>query len=257
MDSDLLLIRQAARDAGELALSYFGNDPQVWYKNGTSPVCDGDIEVNRFLERRLRQARPDYGWLSEETADDKMRLGDRSVFVVDPIDGTRAFIRGDDIWCVSIAVVCEGKPVAGVLACPARQEFFEAQHDGAALNNGTPIQVAPDLEGGGIAAPKSLFRQLAESRFAALTHVTNVPSLAYRLAMVADGRLSATLVRPNANDWDLAAAHLILQRAGGDLVDMDGRTPAYNRDVTSHGILVAAAEDVLPELRAPLLDSGS
>jgi myo-inositol-1(or 4)-monophosphatase len=257
MSSDLSLIRQAAMDAGDLAMGYFGKDPQVWYKNGNSPVCEADLEVNRFLDGVLRKARPDYGWLSEETADDGTRLGEKPVFVVDPIDGTKAFLRGDDIWCVSIAVVCQGVPVAGVLACPARNEFFEAQHDGVALKNGKAIHVATDLAGGGIAAPKSLFQRLAESRFAAMTHVTNVPSLAYRLAMVSDGRLSATLVRPNANDWDLAAADLILQRAGGGLVDIDGRTLAYNRNVTSHGILLAAAEEVLPELRAPLLDSGS
>src|SRR5690606_32518652 len=114
----LNLIRDAARDAAAIALRYFRKDPQVWWKEGISPVSEADFEVDRFLRERLTAARPDYGWLSEETADNAERLSARRTFVVDPIDGTRAFINGLETWCISIAVVEDGRPVAGVLNCP-------------------------------------------------------------------------------------------------------------------------------------------
>jgi myo-inositol-1(or 4)-monophosphatase len=125
--ADLALIAAAAREAGAIAMRHFRNDPEVWMKNGTSPVSAADIAVDTFLRETLIEARPDYGWLSEETADSSARLEARRTFVVDPIDGTRAFIQGRRTWCVSIAVVEAGAPLAGVLECPAKGEFYEGR----------------------------------------------------------------------------------------------------------------------------------
>ena len=95
---DLALIRNAARQAGLIALGFFNQSPEVWMKGGTSPVSEADYAVDRFLREALTAARPDYGWLSEETADSSERLGLRRTFVVDPIDGTRAFLDGGTMW---------------------------------------------------------------------------------------------------------------------------------------------------------------
>ena len=117
--SDLELITMAAKAAGERALSFFRKNPDVQWKNeGRSPVSEADYAANDILKEKLLTARPNYGWLSEETDDDEARLGCDTVFVVDPIDGTRAFIAGKEVWCVSVAVVHLGRPVAGVLFAP-------------------------------------------------------------------------------------------------------------------------------------------
>jgi Archaeal fructose-1,6-bisphosphatase and related enzymes of inositol monophosphatase family len=116
---DLELLRSTAVAAGIIASSYFRKDVRSWTKENASPVSEADIIVDRFLAANLLQARPDYGWLSEETADNPSRLDCERVFVVDPIDGTRAFLRGEDYWTVSLAVVENGVPVAGVVYAPA------------------------------------------------------------------------------------------------------------------------------------------
>lgn len=252
--SDLELISDAARRAGQIAMQYFRKDPKVWYKNGTSPVTEADIQVNEFLQSRLVGARPHYGWLSEETEDDLSRLANHTSFVVDPIDGTRAFVAGQDVWCVSVAIVRAGKSVAAALSCPARGELFTAEETSAALMNGSAIRVAEDLSGGKIASSRSVFRKLSDRFVAGLEKADHVPSLAYRLAMVADGRLAATLINANAHDWDLAAADLILAKAGGAIINLNGEPLRYDQQSTTHGVLVAASVRLLPSLRDALGD---
>jgi len=251
-DDDLALLSQAARAAGEVAMGYFRKDPEVTWKNGGhSPVTEADFAANRVLDERLRAARPGYGWLSEESDDDPVRLGCETLFVIDPIDGTRAFIAGEETWVVSAAVVHRGRPVAGVLYAPVMDEAFSAVAGGVALKNGQPITVnradpAARLK---IACAKDMLGHFDSAFAARVERAPHVPSLAYRLAMVADGRLDATLVKPNAHDWDIAAAELVLECAGGVLSDCNAKPVAYNRPAVSHGFLCAVAEP----LQEPLL----
>ena len=133
---DAALIVEAAREAGQIAMRFFRKSPEVWMKGGTSPVSEADYAVDDFLRRTLLAKRPDYGWLSEETIDNPDRLGARRLYVVDPIDGTRGFLAGDTRWCVSIAVVERGRPIAGVLDCPARAETYSATPGSGAYKNG-------------------------------------------------------------------------------------------------------------------------
>ena len=243
--ADLVLIGQAAREAGEIAMRYFRSDPEVWLKNGSSPVSEADIAVDAFLRETLSAARPDYGWLSEETADTPERLTARRTFVVDPIDGTRAFIDGRDIWCVSIAVVEDGLPLAGVLECPVRNEFYQAEVGGPALLNGDRIAVAAEKSSPlRIAGPKPMLKA-APAFMRAGPDIPYIPSLAYRIAMVAKGALDATFVRPHSHDWDLAAADLILRCAGGSLIERDGTPPAYGGTDPRHGALAAGSGRVI------------
>lgn len=249
--ADLDLIRDAARQAGEVALGFFGQSPEVWWKNGgQSPVSAADFAANDCLQNLLTKARPDYGWLSEENDDDQARLSAQTVFVVDPIDGTRGFINGATNWCVSVAVVHQGSPVAGVLFAPALQEEFSAALDGPALKNGEAISVAvhrPD-DVLNIAASAEMVEKFEPEYRKLLSRVKHVPSLAYRLAMVADGRIDGTLVARNSHDWDLAAADLILSRAGGSLVDTHGARLVYNRETVKHATLFAGGESVIKSL---------
>lgn len=249
---DLALIRRAAQEAGEIALGFFGQSPEVWWKTegGRSPVSAADFAANDKLQQILLEARPAYGWLSEETDDDEARLGAETLFVIDPIDGTRAFINGEKTWCVSVAVVHRGQPVAGVLYAPALGEELHAAIGLPAMKNGTRIEVSqprPD-ELRQIALPEDMLARIPQEIRSTLKRIRHVPSLAYRIAMIADGRIDGTVVKRNSHDWDLAAADIILHQAGGRLVDLEGNRLVYNRDKVSHEELCAGAEHVLESL---------
>jgi myo-inositol-1(or 4)-monophosphatase len=249
--SDLTLLLDAAGRAAEAAMSHFRRSPETWWKNGgQSPVTAADYAANDVLIDRLRSARPNYGWLSEETEDNGERLKSETLFVVDPIDGTRAFMNGLDTWCVSAAVVHQGRPVAGVLVAPALGEVLSATADGQAVLNGKPISVRSRESGSEIliASTKDTFCALPEDFRTLSRRSDHIPSLAYRLALIACGRIDATLVKPNSHDWDLAAAELILERAGGGLLRLDGQKISYNDHSISHGALCAAQENLLPDL---------
>ena len=255
---DLALLREAAREAGLIAMRYFGNNPQVWMKGGTSPVSEADHAADAYLRETLLRARPDYGWLSEETADDHARLSARRTFVVDPIDGTRGFLDGLHSWCVSVAVVEDGRSLAGVLECPAKHETYWALPGEGAYLNDKRIHVRPLGHDVDIGGPKPLVDLMPQTWHDRLRRTAYIPSLAYRLAMIAAGKLDATFVKPSAHDWDIAAADLILTEAGGALLDRDGRPPRYAGEVINHGALAAGSGDLLGVLAGVIagLDEG-
>lgn len=245
---DLQLLSDAAEEAGRLAMTYFRADPEVWMKQGNSPVSEADLAVNRLLRAELTAARPDYGWLSEEDIERSYRPRSSPTFVVDPIDGTRAFIEGKSTWCVSIAVVEEGRPVAGVLNCPAMNEVYLAVREGGAELNRRPVAVAEAGHSLHVAGPKYLLDRVPEELRRRIRTAVHIPSLAYRIAMVADGRLDATFVRPNAHDWDLAAADLIIEEAGGAILNEQGRQLQYCGQDHRHGEMVVGSGKLLDSL---------
>jgi myo-inositol-1(or 4)-monophosphatase len=245
---DLALLRDAARQAGAVAMRYFGKDPEVWMKGGTSPVSEADYAADAYLRETLLGSRPDYGWLSEETSDDFSRLKARRAFVVDPIDGTRAFLEGNSTWCVSVAVVERGRSIAGVLECPAKGETYWAVSQSGAFLNGNSISVRNTGSEMDVAGPKAFLDQLPQEMQKRIRRVTYVPSLAYRLAMIAAGVIDASFVKPNSHDWDIAAAALILTEAGGKLLDASGNAPQFAREEVRHGALAAGSGDLLETL---------
>jgi myo-inositol-1(or 4)-monophosphatase len=244
-------VRDAARQAGAMALPYFRSGGQtaarLWYKGHSSPVTEADIALDTFLKGHLTGLMPEAGWLSEETADDPARLERRYVWIVDPIDGTRAFASGHPDWAVSIALVRDGKPVLGVLYAPIHDRLYEARLGEGAWCNGERLQVseAEALDHARITGPKPLMDRL-EHRFGAVERLPKVPSLALRLARVADGSIDVGLVSSNAQDWDIAAADLILQEAGARLTGLDGAIPVYNRPQPTHGEMIAVASRLHP-----------
>lgn len=240
--ADLGLLVEAAEAAGTLAMRWFGHDPRTWKKGDTSIVSEADLAVDKLLTEKLRGARPDYGWLSEETADTEERLTRGRVFVVDPIDGTRAFLAGEKEWTVALAVVEKGRPVAAALLAPVLGQIFTATAGGGAELNGSRIAVADrqSVEGARMAGPRRFARIVADAFAVPVPPVRFVPSLAYRLALVAAGTVDIAISGPNAHDWDLAAADLVVREAGGILSDFTGRAPVYNAPGTTHPALVAA-----------------
>ncbi len=241
-DADLKLITELARESGEIAMKYFGKSPEVWMKEGESPVSEADYAIDTFLKEKLLEARPDYGWLSEETEDNLDRIKTQRTFVVDPIDGTRGFINGMKRWCISIAVVEDNRPISGVLECPVMQETITASTKNGANVNGKSIQskVCAATSKIKIAGPRSVGREFAELIEQEVDIVPFVPSLAYRLAMIAMGQIDLSLARGSAKDWDLAAADLIVQEAGAKLTNLQGEQLAYNCRDIRHSTLVAS-----------------
>lgn len=246
--ADLALLKDAARSAGEIAMRYFRRSPEVWLKGGTSPVSEADYAVDKFLRDTLIAARPDYGWLSEESADNAERLGRKRTFVVDPIDGTRGFLEHQSQWCVSVAVVEDGVSIAGALECPARDETYWAASGEGAWKNGERIRVRVPSARPEVAGPKALLDEVPRPLSETLRRFRYVPSLAFRIAMIADGALDATFVKPNAHDWDIAAADLILREAGGRIVNAAGRQPRLAGKNVRHGALVAGSGPLLDKL---------
>ncbi len=252
--SDLELIEAAAREAGELALSYRRQGKvKVWGKPGGSPVTNADLAVDKLLTETLRAARPDYGWLSEETADDRSRLERRRVFVVDPIDGTIAFMKDRPHWAVSIAVVEDGRPVAGVLHAPSHQETFVAQAGEGARMNGQPIHVGDRdrLEGAALLADARYLRKPDWPRpWPEDLTIETRNSVAYRMALVGCGGFDAVVAISSKCDWDLAASDLIVREAGGCATDHRGGRFAYNQASVTKRSLVCAG----PALHALILE---
>jgi len=238
------LLKDTVRQAGRLALSLFRTELKNWIKGASSPVSEADIAVNDLLESKLRLATPDYGWLSEESADDEARLGKRLVWIVDPIDGTRAYLAGREDWCVSAALVEDASPVLAAVFAPATDEFFFAVRGQAATRNDVPIHATSgtDLDFPRIAGPKPVVERLNRSAGDITLH-PRIGSLALRLCRVAQGNLDAAFAGGQSRDWDLAAANLIVQEANGRMTALSGDTILYNRPEVAHGVLVAAGRD--------------
>ena len=235
--ADLDLLKAAAVEAGAIAMSFFRRNPKSWLKGKSSSVSEADMAVDDFLKTFLLKSRPDYGWLSEETDDTQERLEKSRVFVVDPIDGTRGYLEGHDHWCIALAVVQNGVPVAGVLAAPALKKTYFAMRGGGAFCNETQL----DGKMGDEAIPLSAGLPHAPvwAAFSSYKKAPFVPSLALRLAGVASGDFAAAFARPDACDWDIAAAQLIVEEAGGIVVDAEGNVPRYNRQISTHPALGA------------------
>jgi myo-inositol-1(or 4)-monophosphatase len=244
LSRDTTLLTEAVREAGALALSMFRTELKNWTKGASSPVSEADIAVNDLLESKLRSATPEYGWLSEESADDEARLGRQLVWIVDPIDGTRSYLAGREDWCVSVALVEGASPVLAAVFAPVSDEFFFAGRGSGATRNDVPVQATSgtELDFSRVAGPRPLVQRLSRGPDE-ITLYPRIGSLALRLCRVAEGRLDAAFAGGQSRDWDLAAANLIVQEANGNMTALSGDTILYNRREVTHGVLVAAGRD--------------
>lgn len=242
LDADHALLVDAVREAGALAQSFFGNAPKQWEKSANNPVSEADIAVNDLLHRILGGARPDYGWLSEESVDDPRRLAAPRTWVIDPIDGTQPFLEGVPEFAVAAALTEAGRPVAACVYNPASGEFFDAALGGGARLNGHPIQVGACTaiaEARLLVTEHNVKRAQDPAVFARAT-LADVGSIAYRLALVACGRYDAVISLAGKSDWDVAAADLIVAEAGGRMTTVADDLYRYNRASTRHRSVIAA-----------------
>jgi myo-inositol-1(or 4)-monophosphatase len=232
----------AVREAGAFALQRFRSPLKSWTKGtGTSPVSEVDIAVDEMLRARLTAIDPTIAWLSEESVDDPARLNAPGVWVVDPIDGTRAFLAGRDDWVIAAALVWRGRPLASAIFAPVGDVLFLAVAGKGTTVNGRAVSAndGRSLEGARAAGPKRYLDAVsaAQPRVEALP---KVHSLALRLARVADGTIDVAFAGENSHDWDVAAADLVVHEAGGVLTSLGGLPPTYNRPHPVHDALVAS-----------------
>jgi myo-inositol-1(or 4)-monophosphatase len=246
-DADLL--RDAVRQAGALALSHFQTNVERWTKSDGSPVTAADLAVDAFLKKSLTAARPGYGWLSEETTDNADRLKHRSIWIADPIDGTRSFAKGSDLWCVAVALITDGRPTLSVIYRPVTDELYESRAGEGATLNGRPMRLA---ERSALTDARIIGNASALKTLGAVASIAPVPGgdvpLSLRLAFAAEAKVDAALSTNPKHDWDLAAGDLLVHEAGGRVTGIEGRMFTYNRRETQQSSYVAAPSGLHAEI---------
>lgn len=237
---DRIRLEQICHEAGQMAMQRWpgaGHVLESWDKHDTSPVSEADLAVDRYLKRELGLLLPAAGWLSEETADTPSRLDKSLIWVVDPIDGTRDFIRGRSGWAVSVALVSAGRPLLATLVAPARGEVWSATAGQGAWRNGERLVASKRTQFAGARVPAdSVAKEDRE-----LTLVDKPNSIALRIAMVGADEADIVATLRWGYEWDIAAATLIAREAGAAVSDAFGKPLAYNkRDPRAFGLLVTA-----------------
>ena len=261
-EDDARLVEQVTREAGRIALSYFSRDVRAWDKSPNNPVSEADIAVDEFLRTTLLQNRTGYGWLSEETEDQPERLRCGRLWIVDPIDGTRAFLAGGDDWGISVALVQNQHPILAAFYAPVKNAFYFAQAGGGVTKNGEAIHVSTcdDLSTAKMMGDPSGFKP---SKYWPVSWPETMVceqanSIALRICQIADGQFDCCVTLRPKNDWDVAAADLILAEAGGTLTTGDGNRLTFNRRKPLHNHIVAGTSSIIPALMArvkPALES--
>lgn len=246
-------LQDIVSEAGRIGLSYFGKNIKNWQKPDDTPITEADLAVNDFLDAKLKNLMPEFGWLSEETVDNLARQQKEYIWVVDPIDGTKAFIKGLAEWVVSVAVVKDNRPVLGLVYDPIAEILYYAQTGhGAHMINAKKQQVRIEPSGkqnvheANILAYKFHFDRMATRSDYIWPDMQYqiVNSMAMRVALVACGEFDAMVSFTNKGEWDIAAVDVIIHEAGGYITDGLGQTLTYNKDVPSLPHMVAAGAEL-------------
>ncbi len=250
--ADRKLLTHAVREAGAIAKAAFGHNPKTWEKSKGNPVTETDLAVNVHLHERLLEARPDYGWLSEESADDPERLAKTRVLIIDPIDGTLAFIKHKPEFTICAAVAENGHPVAAAIFNPITDEMFSAALNAGATLNGVAISVTHTavLEGSRMLVAKDVIRHPAWPLAWPAMNVSNRSSIAYRMALVACGQVDSMMSLSSKHEWDIAAGDLIVREAGGRVTSHTGKDLIYNQPIPRLRSVICAG----PEMHDAILE---
>jgi len=243
-ETDLDLLIRAALGAGEIAIRFTGPAAKRWDKpDGAGPVTEADLAVNAHLADVLQGARPDYGWLSEESEDTQTRLDCAAVFIIDPIDGTRNFVEGGRTWAHSIAIAKDGVVTAGVVFMPMRERLYAAQRGGGATLNGAALSAAQPkaVESAAVLSARPNLQEKFWHQDVPQFQRAYRPSLAYRMALVGQGRFDGMITFRPTWEWDIAAGSLIAEEAGASVTDRSGAALRFNgRDPRTHGVIAAS-----------------
>ena len=235
MKKELSTAIDAVREAGRITLKLLGDKERSSQKTNGDIISQADISVNRLLKTRLKGAFPDYGWLSEETADSNERLSKQRVWIIDPIDGTREFVEGIPEYAICIALVDNGIPVVGVQFNPARDQLFAAIRNGGTFLNGKRVfcTECKYLSNASVAVSRSEYdRREIEPFRSFMGEILPIGSVAYKLALVASGDYDINFSVQPKNEWDVCAGDLLIREAGGCMLNLNGNVRSYNQKNT-------------------------
>jgi len=251
---DARLVRQVTEEAGRIALSYFARDICTWEKSPDNPVSEADIAVDTFLRTTLMQNRTGYGWLSEETEDQPERLRCGRIWVVDPIDGTKSFLNGGENWGISVALVQDQETIIAAFYAPVKNAFYFAERGRGVTKNGLNITVSEQtcLDEARMMGDPSAFKneKYWPTPWPKSMHTEQANSIALRICQIADGQFDCCVTLRPKNDWDVAAADLIIEEAGGLLTTGTGKRLVFNRKKPLHDHIVATS----PALMEPVME---
>ena len=237
---DRARLQTIVREAGRLAMAHWpgdGHTPRVWEKTPGDPVSEADLAVDAFLRRELTALLPAAGWLSEESADAPERLAGGLIWLVDPIDGTRDFIRGRTGWAVSVALISAGRPLFGLLDAPARGEIWYGEAGQGSWRNGQRLAASCQTQLAGARMPI----QINSPSETGIVAVPQPNSIALRIAMVAADEADLVATMRWGYEWDIGGAALIAREAGAAVTDVFGQALNYNkRDPRAFGVLASA-----------------
>ena len=232
MQAQLQQAIAAAREAGALTLQYFGGPLEVTYKDRNDPLTEADLQADAYLKRALQDLRPDCGWLSEETVDDRQRLAKEAVWIVDPIDGTREFVEGIPEYVVAVALVEGGAPTLAVIYNPAQEQVFAAVSGSGTFHNGQRVfcsEVQSLSQATAVVSRSETKRGGIDPFRPHLGEIRPVGSVAYKLALVAGGASDLNFSIQDKNEWDVCAGDLLVREAGGLMHTCDHQVRTYNQ----------------------------
>ena len=237
-------------EAGKIALN-LQKKVKVKYKSENQPVTNADIEINNFLLDFFKQKTPNFGWLSEESIDDRSRFDSDFFWCLDPIDGTRSYILGKPEYTISLALIKNFKPIFGIVYNPSTKEYFHAEENNGAFCNKTKIKVNSKrkFEFCSLAVSNSEINILKSYNFFNSNNVKRIGSIAYKIALVAKGKIDIAISFTKKNDWDLAAADLIIREARGTILDTNGKKIIYNTQDLNIKSIMAANDIIISNLK--------
>jgi len=250
-ERELIAAEQAARQAGSAVMGLFRGKFDIREKSKNNPVTTADLEANRIIREKIQKFFPQDGWLSEEDQDTSRRLSLSRVWVVDPIDGTKEFIEGVPQFAISIAFVVEGRPAVAIVYNPAKDQFYKAAAGQGAFLNDQNIRVTPraDINGALLLVSRSEPQKKFQA-FVDRCDIKPVGSIAYRLAKVAGGDGDGTITFRTIHEWDICAGVLMVEEAGGKVIDGNGDLMMFNRELPKHRGVVAANNGLAVGLQA-------
>ena len=237
-------------EAGKIALN-LQKKVKVKYKSENQPVTNADIEINNFLLDFFKQKTPNFGWLSEESIDDRSRFDSDFFWCLDPIDGTRSYILGKPEYTISLALIKNFKPIFGIVYNPSTKEYFHAEENNGAFCNKTKIKVNSKrkFEFCSLAVSNSEINILKSYNFFNSNNVKRIGSIAYKIALVAKGKIDIAISFTKKNDWDCAAADLIIREARGTILDTNGKKIIYNTQDLNIKSIMAANDIIISNLK--------
>jgi len=253
---ELETAERAVREAGWIIMALYGKNYRIEEKGKGNPVTTADLEANRKIQEIILGRYPEDGWLSEEDKDNAQRLRANRVWVVDPIDGTKEFIAGIPQFAVSVGLVVAGRPMVGVVYNPAEKKLYQAVKGCGSLLNDHPIHVSlrQEVPGAYLLVSRSEPRRRFQS-FANVCRLESMGSIAYRLAKVAEGQGDGTLTFRSLHEWDVCAGVLIVEEAGGVVLDGDGKALVFNQQDALYRGIVASNEMLARALQGMLAEA--